>query len=131
LPRINGVELCRRIKCELPAPAVLLYSAYADQALTIPALVAGVDGVVHKSAPALELFTAIEAVARGERQLPPPVPELAQAAAGALDPADRTLLELLLRATPRTEIATRLQLSSAELTTRVQRVLERLAHPAR
>ncbi|MDP8968072.1 MAG: response regulator transcription factor, partial [Actinomycetota bacterium] len=44
LPGDDGLVLCRRIKRELPAPAVLLYSAYADAALTIPARLAGVDG---------------------------------------------------------------------------------------
>jgi DNA-binding NarL/FixJ family response regulator len=131
LPRVNGLELCRRIKADVPAPAVVLYSAYADQALTIPALVAGIDAMVHKGAPALELFAAVEAVAGGEKRLPAPVPELAQAAARAIDPADRPLLELLLRPEPRPEIATRPALSAAELTERVERMLERLVHRPR
>jgi DNA-binding NarL/FixJ family response regulator len=126
LPRVNGLELSRRIKSDVLAPAVVLYSAYADQALTIPAIVAGVDGMVHKSAPALELFTVIEAVADGERLLRAPVPELVQAAAAAIDPADRPLLELLLRKRSRPEIARQLDVSPAQLADRVDRTLERL-----
>jgi DNA-binding NarL/FixJ family response regulator len=87
LPRVNGLELCRQIKGDTPAPAVVLYSAYVDGALTVPALLAGVDAMVHKAAPAVELFTAIEAAAQGDRQLPKPVPEVAEAAADAVDPA--------------------------------------------
>ena len=131
LPRVNGLELCRRIKADVPAPAVVLYSAYAGEAIAVPALVAGVDAMVHKGASALELFTAIEAVAGGEKRLPSPAPELFQAAAGAIDPADRPLLELLLRQAPRPEIAARLELGAAELTERVHRILERLARRAR
>ena len=71
LPGDDGLVLCRRIKGELPAPAVLLYSAYADASLTIPALLAGADGLVNKAAPAHELYDAIRRVARGERVLPP------------------------------------------------------------
>ena len=56
LPGDDGLVLCRRIKRQVPAPAVLLYSAYADAALTIPARLAGVDGLVGKSAPANELY---------------------------------------------------------------------------
>jgi DNA-binding NarL/FixJ family response regulator len=130
LPRVNGLELCRRIKADVPAPAVVLYSAYADQALTIPACVAGVDAMVHKGAPALELFAAIEAVADGERDLPAPVPELVQAAAGIVEPVDRTLLDLLLRQTPRSHVATQLRLSRSQLSNRVRRMLERLTHRA-
>ncbi|MBA3748452.1 MAG: response regulator transcription factor [Solirubrobacterales bacterium] len=40
LPGDDGLVLCRAIKRRLPAPAVLLYSAYADAALTIPARLA-------------------------------------------------------------------------------------------
>jgi DNA-binding NarL/FixJ family response regulator len=127
LPRVNGLELCRQIKGDALAPAVVIYSAYADRALTVPARLAGVDAMVHKAAPAVELFAAIEAVAEGETQLPAPVPEVAEAAAGAVDPDDRPVLELLLRDTPRPEVAARLNLEPHELETRVRRMLARLA----
>lgn len=128
LPRVNGLELCRRIKDDVLAPAVVLYSAYADQALTIPATVAGADAVVHKGTPALELLTAIEMVAEGEQHLPSPEPELALAAADMVDAADRRVLELLLRRTPRPEIATQLDLTMPELGERTRRMLDTLAH---
>lgn len=127
LPRVNGLELCRQIKVHRLAPAVVLYSAYADRALAVPALLAGADAMVHKAAPAVELFSAIEAAADGQTQLPSPVPEVAEAAATALDPADRPVLELLLRATPRPEVAARLRLEPRELESRVGRMLARLA----
>ena len=79
-PATTGSSLCRRIKREMPAPAVLLYSAYADASLTIPALLAGADGLVNKSAPASELYDAIRRVARGERVLPSISRELLDAA---------------------------------------------------
>ena len=128
LPRVNGLELCRQIKGDALAPAVVLYSAYADRALTVPALLAGVDAMVHKAAPAVDLFSAIEAVADGRTQLPAPVPEVAEAAAGAVDPDDRPVLELLLQETPRSEAAARLRISLDELEDRVRRMLARLAH---
>jgi DNA-binding NarL/FixJ family response regulator len=128
LPRVNGLELCRQIKGDALAPAVVLYSAYADRALTVPALLAGVDAMVHKGAPAVELFAAIEAAAEGETQLPEPEPEVAEAAAGALDPDDRPVLELLLHDTPRPEVAAQLRITADELEARVRRMLERLAH---
>jgi DNA-binding NarL/FixJ family response regulator len=127
LPRVNGLELCRQIKSGVPAPAVVIYSAYVDRALTVPALLAGVDGMVHKGAPALELFEAIGAVAAGAGELPEPVPELAEAAAGALEPRDRPVLELLLRRMPRPEVAERLGLSPDALDERIRRMLARLA----
>lgn len=83
------------------------------------ALVGGVDAMVHKCAPALELFTAIEAVADDKKALPAPVPELAQAAAATLEPAD-----------PPSRVATQLNLGPTELVDRVQRMPERLTHRA-
>ena len=37
LPATNGLVLCHRIKHTLPPPRVILYSAYADESMTIPA----------------------------------------------------------------------------------------------
>jgi CheY-like chemotaxis protein len=38
LPPANGLALCRKIKSDIPAPAVVLYSAYAGAALLVPAM---------------------------------------------------------------------------------------------
>ena len=70
LPGDDGLVLCCRIKRELPAPAVLLYSAYAETGLAIAATLAGVSALVNKSAPATDLYDALRRVARGERMLP-------------------------------------------------------------
>jgi DNA-binding NarL/FixJ family response regulator len=129
LPHVNGLVLCRQIKQEVLAPAVLLYSAYADPALVVPALVAGADGMVHKGAPARELLEAIRAVATGETRFPPAIPELTQDAAAAVAPDDRPILELLIDRVPREQIAARLGLSAAALEERVDRVLAELGVP--
>jgi DNA-binding NarL/FixJ family response regulator len=129
LPHVNGLVLCRRIKQEVLAPAVLLYSAYADPALVVPALVAGADAVVHKGAPARELLEAIRAVAAGETRFPTPIPELTQDAAAAVEPDDRPILGLLVDGVPRDQIAVRLGLSAAALEERIDRMLGELGVP--
>jgi DNA-binding NarL/FixJ family response regulator len=129
LPQVNGLVLCRQIKQHVLAPAVLLYSAYADPALVVPALVAGADGMIHKGAPARELLEAIRAVAAGETRFPSPIPELAQDAAAAVEPDDRAILELLVDAVPRERIAVRLGLSAAALEERIDRILGELGVP--
>ncbi len=126
LPRVNGLELCRRIKTAGLARAVLLYSAYADPALVVPALVAGADGIVHKGAPARELLTAIRDVARGARRLPPLSPALLDAAGTELDPDDLPILGMLVAGTARREIAVTLQLATGELEQRVDAMIARL-----
>ena len=129
LPHVNGLVLCRQIKQDVLAPAVLLYSAYADQALVVPALVAGADGMVHKGAPARELLQAIRTIAAGDTRFPPLIPELAQDAIAAVAPDDRPILELLIDRVPRDRIAARLGLSSAALEDRTDRILAELGVP--
>ena len=70
LPGTDGLTLCRRIKSDVLAPAVVLYSAFADPSMTVPAIVAGVDAIVHKGGQTRDLFDAIRRTARGETSLP-------------------------------------------------------------
>ena len=70
LPGADGLTLCRRIKSDVPAPGVVLYSAFADAAMTVPAIVAGVDAIVHKASQTRDLFDAIRRAARGDTTLP-------------------------------------------------------------
>ena len=62
----SGIELCRRIKSQLPAVRVLLLSSYLDDQLILSALDAGVDGYLLKENDAVRLARAIEAVHQGE-----------------------------------------------------------------
>ncbi len=126
LPGDDGFVVCLTVKSELPPPRVLLYSAYADAALTIPAVLAGADGVVHKGAPADELLDAIRRVAGGERVLPPVSRDVVEAAGRALDPVDLPILAMLVDGTPRHEIAGVLGLEPRELAARVRAMLGRL-----
>src|SRR5919108_225734 len=50
-------------------PHVLIYSAFADAGLALPAAIAGADGVADKGLPTGELFERIRTVARGEPAL--------------------------------------------------------------
>ncbi|MGH2899404.1 MAG: response regulator [Solirubrobacteraceae bacterium] len=126
LPKDDGLVLCRSIKRQIPAPAVLLYSAYADATLTIPARLAGVDGLVSKSAPANELYDAIRRVARGERVLPPISRELLDTAGAALAPEELPILGMMLEDTPHSEMATALGIDAAEVSRRLDRMIQRL-----
>ena len=46
MPGADGLQLCQRLKRELPPPAVVVYSAYAEERLQVPALIAGADALV-------------------------------------------------------------------------------------
>jgi DNA-binding NarL/FixJ family response regulator len=118
--------LCRRIKSHVPAPAVVLYSAFADPTMTVPAIVAGADAIVHKGGQTRELFDAIRETARGSKALPPVSEPLLEAAGQVLDPQDLPLLGMLVNRTPPVEIAATLRIERAELNRRITAMLTRL-----
>jgi DNA-binding NarL/FixJ family response regulator len=126
LPPADGLHLCRRIKKSIPAPGVLLYSAYADAQLVIPGLLAGADGVVNKGAAAGELYDAIRTVARGDKIMPPLSRELLDDANGRLDSSDLPILGMALDGTSEGEIARTLGVSSEDISQRVDRMITRL-----
>jgi DNA-binding NarL/FixJ family response regulator len=129
LPRHDGLSVCLTIKADAPAPAVVLYSAYADASLVVPAIVAGADGIVHKGAPARDLFGAIRTVAAGGSALPAVSGDLLNLAAAAVDPADLPILGMLVNRTPRRDIADTLHISTGILRERVADMLRRLKLP--
>lgn len=126
LPDTDGLILCRRLKREIPTPAVLLYSAYADAQLAIPAILAGADGLLHKSAPAPELYESIRRVSRGDKVMPPVPRELLDAASAAIDPEDLPVLGLVLGDTPLQDIADALRREPADILRRIDGMLTRL-----
>lgn len=126
LPPADGLVLCRRIKRTMPPPKVLLYSAYADASLVIPAVLAGADGVVNKGAPAPELYDAVRTVARGESVMPPISRELLDAARLHLDDEDVPVLMMALDGTPEGEIARTLGATPDEMAHRLDRMISRL-----
>lgn len=119
----DGLSLCQELKERPSPPRVLIYSAYADGRLTIPALVAGADGVANKAAPADALFDAIRTVAKGGGALPPVAPELLETASARLDPDDLPILGMLVDRTERAEIEASLGIDRAALERRVRRML--------
>ncbi len=126
MPGEDGLVVCRQVKRTVPAPAVLLYSAYADASLIIPTVLAGADGIVNKGAPANELFDAIRRVSREERVLPPISRELLDAASAKLDPDDLPILGMTLDRTPAAEVAKVLGVEVAEINQRLDRMIAAL-----
>jgi DNA-binding NarL/FixJ family response regulator len=126
LPPDDGLALCRRIRRLIPAPAVLMYSAYAGAQLVLPARLAGAAGLVHKSAPANELYDAIRTVAAGGTVLPPLPRELLQEAGERVEPEDLPILGMVLDDTPPTDIAQVLGLTLGALDARLDAMVGRL-----
>ena len=126
VPPSDGLTLCRQIKRQIPAPAVLLFSAYADANLAIPARLAGADGLVNKAASAHELRDAIRSVAKGGEVMPPITRELLDAAGSQLPPDDLPILGMTLDNASQADMAQALQIDPEQLAERLDRMIDRL-----
>jgi DNA-binding NarL/FixJ family response regulator len=121
----DGLLVCRDLK-SLPAPPrVLIYSAFAEAGLGLPATIAGADGLVDKGTPTEELFERVRTVARGGTVLSV-TPQAMTAGAARLDTRDLPILGMLMERTPPAEIAKVLRLEERELDSRVEAMLTRL-----
>jgi DNA-binding NarL/FixJ family response regulator len=130
LPGGNSLALCRRIKALEEPPHVLIYSAFANAELAIPAALAGADGVRDKAEPILGLFDAIRRVNRGERLLAPITHERLQEVQAQIGTSDWPVVAMLLDGTSGADIATTLGLEAPELERRVERLLAQLVPSA-
>jgi DNA-binding NarL/FixJ family response regulator len=108
-----------------PSP-VRPFPDYADDSLVVPAIIAGADGILPKSAPSLQLFETIRVIADGGTALPPLSADLLKIAGGLLDPEDVPILGMLVSRTARRDIANALQLNPDALARRIARMLNRL-----
>jgi CheY-like chemotaxis protein len=59
MPRLNGIELTRRIKQELPETKIILMTAYPGEANRRLAFVGGADGFLDKTALVTDLLPAV------------------------------------------------------------------------
>lgn len=71
LPEMDGVQLTRSIKQDLPETRVLLYTMHDRESILQDALNAGVNGYVLKSDSASHLISAVEALSRGKAYFSP------------------------------------------------------------
>jgi DNA-binding NarL/FixJ family response regulator len=126
LPDEDGLSLCLWLKSRDPAPAVVIYSAFADDALALPAMVAGADALVGKSTDPAEIAEVIRAVAGGRRRLPAVSSSVDRDLGARLAPEDLPILGMLRHGVPAPDVAATLGIDRAELATRRWAMLELL-----
>jgi DNA-binding NarL/FixJ family response regulator len=122
----NGLWLSRKLKRLPRPPAVLIYSAYTDTVLAAAGVVAQADAIVSKGGLGLDLCQTVREVAGGKRHLPPLPPRLAETLRRRLDHEEQAIFGMLLAGLELPEIAATLDLSRAELESRLGRLLRRL-----
>lgn len=127
LPGSDGLVLCRRVKRTLPTPAVLLYSAFADERLRLGARLAGADGLLDKAVPPHELVAALHAVAAGEQVLPALDERELRLLSDELSPEDQLLVGMLLQPSITTREMTRaMSVDDDQLQRQLDRLLARV-----
>jgi DNA-binding NarL/FixJ family response regulator len=126
LPDEDGLVMCSRLKAAAPGRRVLIFSAYANSGLVVPALVAGADGLLDKGVPADELFEAIRLIAGGHLVFPRITPAQLHAAAQRLSDDQIPVLGMLLDGVERDEIAATLGIEPADVEERVLAMVQRL-----
>jgi DNA-binding NarL/FixJ family response regulator len=130
LPKGDGLQLCYRIKQQIPAPGVVIFSAYASPELLLPARLAKADGVLNKGVAARELFETIRGVATGEHLLALPSAALLHEAHAHIADEDRALVGMLLDGATEAEAARTLGQTAADVRHGVQRILRALRQSA-
>lgn len=126
LPRGDGLQLCYRIKKDVPAPRVIIFTAYASPALALPATLARADGVLAKGAGARDLFSAIRLVYAGEQLLPPISATVLEEATADLYGDDPALIGMLLDGAGEADVAQTLRIPVKDVRHSVQRILSAL-----
>jgi DNA-binding NarL/FixJ family response regulator len=119
----NGLLLCQSLNQLAMPPRVLVYSAYDENELAVPALIAGASGVLSKDAPADAFLEAIRRVARGRTVFPPIGPERVHAAAARLSPDDLPVFGMLVGGTRLRDVATTLDLTPKRVAARLDAML--------
>jgi DNA-binding NarL/FixJ family response regulator len=121
----DGVILCHRVKRRPNPPGVVLYSAFADRALILPAMLAHADALLSKRAGAPVVRNAVRDAAR--RSTTPVLPADQRERLGAtLEDQDLALAALLLSRRPLDHIAAVTGRSRDEVEVAVERILRRL-----
>lgn len=126
LPGEDGLVLCHRLKAKLTAPRVVVYSAYADSDLAVPAALAGADALLNKGVPANELFTVLSRVMAGERMLPPLRDEARERALARLPGDEAQAARLLLDDAAPADVAAAIGVEPGALGELVESALRRL-----
>ncbi len=126
LPDEDGLSLCLRLKSTNHPPAALIYSAFADDHLVAPAIIAGADALMSKSADPDALCDIVRALAGGTAHMPTLMPTAMHFVASRLDGEDLPILGMLANRTPPAQIAATLRIDEAWLTTRRWAMLNRL-----
>jgi DNA-binding NarL/FixJ family response regulator len=126
LPDDDGLSLCLRTRALPAPPRVVVYSAFADDAMAVRAAVAGASAVVPKATAPRALLAVLRAVGAGQARLTLDGGALREAGE-RLEPDDLPILGMLAHGVGEHEVAATLGLEREWLWARRRAMLSKLA----
>lgn len=136
LPGINGTELVRRLKPQLPETQFLMITVYEDGDHIFSALAAGASGYLLKRTARDAMLDAIREVHEGGSPITASIarkvvqsfqrPAPSELVSSALSPRENEVLQLLASGYLYKEVADALQVSVPTVNTYVRRIYEKL-----
>lgn len=135
MPRLNGVEVVRRLSAELPRTRVLVLTMHEEDEYVVQMVRAGARGYLVKHAATSELLNAIRAVAAGGVYFGPYATRIlasqlqqpqAEDPYGSLSAREREVLHLVVDGLTIKEIAKELDVSAKTAENHRSRVLAKL-----
>jgi DNA-binding NarL/FixJ family response regulator len=140
LEKADSLKLMARLRKELPEAKVIAMDILPEQVDIVEFVKAGGAGFILKSAALEEYVETIEAVARGEKVLPPVMTtslftqifESVQDGGGdeestRLTPREREVVDLISEGLSNKEIASRLHIATHTVKSHIHNILEKLA----
>jgi DNA-binding NarL/FixJ family response regulator len=137
LPRLNGIEVIRRIKAALPDTRLLALTVHDEEEYVIAAILAGAVGYVLKNIPGRDLVKAVRSVLAGDSILDPEVVHqvfgrVAQTADTGirreelLTDREREVLQIAASGCSNREIALRLSVSNRTIQCHLSHIFKKL-----
>jgi DNA-binding NarL/FixJ family response regulator len=137
MPRLNGIEVVRRLREALPGTKVLVLTMHQEDEYVLQAVRAGASGYLVKDSAAAELLSALRSLHAGRGYFGPQAaktladqlqhPERTQDDPyGRLTPREREVFHLIAEGMTTKEIARRLDISVKTAENHRGRVLEKL-----
>ena len=122
MPNLNGIEATRHLRTAGFGGGIVMLSMHSERRVLTQALSAGVNGYVLKDYAFEQLFTAVQAVSKGESYLSPQLAALKEDGASPLvtdllTSREREVLQMLAEGHGAKEIGFRLGVSSKTIDT--------------
>lgn len=127
MPGMNGIEAIPPLKTAVPGVRVLMLTSYVDGDLVAPALQAGADGYLLKTAAGDEVLDAVRAIAAGRRVIDPEADRAARESdLQDLSIREREVLHLVAEGYSNAEIAERLSITVRTVKAHISSLLQKL-----